>query len=157
MFTADRYRTKAAECAETARTATAPNEIRDLKRSQKAFSDLAKNEDWLADNFEKMIGPAHTHTNGGDVEGPLDEEAIAAIEDRILRCLGAALIMQWSAIPRELQRELFDTAGSFGELKQTASLRGQIARFLHSHQDKDGSAAGTNSPPGAVEGTSNGA
>ena len=157
MFAADQYRKKAAECADAAKAATAPSEITELKRSQNAFSDLAKNEDWLADSFDKMIGPARPPTKDGGVESPLDDEAIAAIEHRILRCLGAALIMQWSAIPRELQRELFDTAGSFGELKQTASLRGQIARFLHSHQDKIGSAAGTNSPPSVAEGNSNGA
>jgi hypothetical protein len=30
-----------------------------------------------------------------------------------------------------LQRELFDNAGAMGDLLDTASLRGQIARFLH--------------------------
>ena len=154
MFTADEYRTKAAECAETAKTATAPNEIRDLKRSQKAFSDLAKNEDWLADNFDKMIGPARIHTTHDSIEKPLDDDAVAAIEDRIFRCLGAALIMQWSTIPRELQRELFDTAGALGDVMQTASLRGQIARFLHSHNEKDNSAAGETSLPSATDGSS---
>jgi len=157
MFAADQYRKKAAECAEAATTAIAPAEIRDLQRSQKAFSDLAKNEDWLADSFDKMIGPAGIHTRGDAVEGPLDGEAIAAVEDRILRCLGAALIMQWNTIPREFQRELFDTAGSLGDVMQTASLRGQIARFLHSHNEKGNSAAATISLPGGTEGRSDGA
>jgi hypothetical protein len=39
--------------------------------------------------------------------------------------------MQWSALPLELQRELFDNAGSMGHPIQIAELRGQIARFLH--------------------------
>jgi hypothetical protein len=43
--------------------------------------------------------------------------------------------MQWNTIPAKLQRELFDTAGSMGELLATAGLRGQIARFLHKHKD----------------------
>jgi hypothetical protein len=34
-----------------------------------------------------------------------------------------------------LQRELFDNAGSVGELLATEELRGQIARFLHKHKD----------------------
>jgi hypothetical protein len=44
--------------------------------------------------------------------------------------------MQWNTIPTKLQRELFDTAGSLGDVLQTAALRGQIARFLHDHKDK---------------------
>jgi hypothetical protein len=41
-------------------------------------------------------------------------------------------------MPTKLQRELFDTAASMGELLQTAELRGQVARFLHEHKDEDG-------------------
>lgn len=44
--------------------------------------------------------------------------------------------MQWNTIPANLQRELFDTAGSLGDLPQTITLIGQIARFLHNHKDK---------------------
>jgi hypothetical protein len=55
-----------------------------------------------------------------------------------------AVIMQWNTIPAQLQRELFDTAGSMGELLRTSELRGQIARFLHHHKDdgiRDGSSS----------------
>ncbi|MNC92011.1 hypothetical protein D3C83_83640 [compost metagenome] len=45
--------------------------------------------------------------------------------------------MQWNTIPRKLQRELFDTAGSLGDVQQTTVLRGQIARFLHDHKDEE--------------------
>ena len=45
--------------------------------------------------------------------------------------------MQWNTIPRKLQRELFDTAGSLGDVLQTAALRGQIARFLHDHKNDE--------------------
>ena len=45
--------------------------------------------------------------------------------------------MQWNTIPTKLQRELFDTAGSLGDVLQTAALRGQIARFLHDHKDEE--------------------
>jgi DNA-binding MarR family transcriptional regulator len=54
---------------------------------------------------------------------------------KALRCLGAALIMQWNTLPTTLQREVFDTAGSVGKLLETAALRGQIARFLHKHSN----------------------
>jgi hypothetical protein len=45
--------------------------------------------------------------------------------------------MQWNTIPKKLQRELFDTAGSLGDVLQTVTLRGQIARFLHRHKDEE--------------------
>ena len=45
--------------------------------------------------------------------------------------------MQWNTIPTTLQRELFDTAGSLGDVPQTVALRGQIARFLHNHKDEE--------------------
>ncbi|HET8974080.1 MAG TPA: hypothetical protein VFN63_12430, partial [Pseudolabrys sp.] len=53
---------------------------------------------------------------------------------------GAAVIMQWNTIPTKLQRELFDTAGSLGDVLKTSELRGQIARFLHDHKDEESSA-----------------
>jgi hypothetical protein len=59
-------------------------------------------------------------------------------EELVLRCLGAAIIMQWNALPTMLRREIFDTAGSVGKLSETAALRGQIARFLHKHKDDAG-------------------
>ena len=33
------------------------------------------------------------------------------------------------------QRELFDTAGSMGDVLKSVSLRAQIARFLHGHKN----------------------
>jgi hypothetical protein len=64
--------------------------------------------------------------------------SLAAEEEHVLRCLGAAVIMQWNALPKTLQREIFDTAGSVGKLLETAALRGQIARFLHKHKNDAG-------------------
>jgi hypothetical protein len=32
-----------------------PSEIRELQRSKQSFSALAENEDWLANNFDKII------------------------------------------------------------------------------------------------------
>jgi ATP-dependent protease Clp ATPase subunit len=53
----------------------------------------------------------------------------------------ASLIMQWNTLPAKLQRELFDNAGSMGELLNTSALRGQIARSLHKHKN-DGDTTG---------------
>ncbi len=114
MFTAEQFRTKVAESAETIKNTDVPSEIRKIERSMESYSLLAQNEDW-----------------------PVDSKAVAKIEEHVLRCLGAAVIMQWNTIPKKLQRELFDTAGSLGDVLQTVTLRGQIARFLDSHKDEE--------------------
>ena len=98
-------------------------------RSRATLSD---NERWVADNYDKTV------------HGTKSEEAgktrLVADEERILRCLGAALIMRWNTVPQKLQRELFDAAGAMGELSDVAVLRGEIARFLHAHKDDQGEA-----------------
>jgi hypothetical protein len=142
MFTAEQFRTKAAESAESIKHTNVPSEITKFERSMESFRLLAQNEDWLADNFEKMISLRDISPEEKAGEKPLDSNAVAEVEERILRCLGAALIMQWNAIPTALQRELFDTAGSLGDVLQTGALRGQIARFLHSHKNEEGKANG---------------
>jgi len=136
MFTAEQFRAKAAECAESLEHTDVPSEIREFQRSERSFNALAQNEDWLADNFEKMIHPGDSHPQDKIVGKRLDRKAAAEIEEHILRCLGAAVIMQWNTIPTKLQRELFDTAGSLGDVLKTVALRGQIARFLHDHKDE---------------------
>ena len=140
MFTAARFRAKAAECVELLRNTVVPSEIRELERSKQSFTALAQNEDWLAANFDKMIRSQDRHPRDDDAGTPAVGRSIAEIEEHILRCLGAAVIMHWNTIPAKLQRELFDTAGSLGDVLQTVALRGQIARFLHLHKDEENSA-----------------
>jgi hypothetical protein len=141
MFTAEQFRAKAAESTESLKHTDVPDEIRALQRSEESFTLLAQNEDWLADNFDKIIKSQDIHPRD-EVAGKerVDRRTIAEIEKHILRCLGAAVIMQWNTIPTKLQRELFDTAGSLGDVLQTVALRGQIARFLHDHKDEQSSA-----------------
>jgi hypothetical protein len=135
MFTAEQFRAKAAESTESLKHTNVPSEIRALQRSQQSFSALAQNEDWLADNFDKIIKSQDMHPQDEVAGKGATRRTVAEIEEHILRCLGAAVIMQWNTIPTNLQRELFDTAGSLGDVLQTAALRGQIARFLHDHKD----------------------
>lgn len=135
MFTAKQYRAKAAESAESLKHTDVPSEIREFRRSEESFTALARNEDWLANNFDKIIRSQDIPPND-DGAG----KTIAGIEEYVLRCLGAAVIMQWNTIPTKLQRELFDTAGALGDVPQTAALRGQIARFLHKHKDEESQA-----------------
>jgi hypothetical protein len=136
MPTPEQYREKAAEYAELAKQAHAPNEVREFQTHERSFTILADNEQWLADNHDNLAINL-------DKPVPLPEpsaagEAIlAAEEEHILRCLGAALIMQWNTLPTQLQKTLFDNAGSMGELLEDDTLRGQIARFLRKQTVRD--------------------
>jgi len=154
MFKAKQYRAKAAESAESLKHTDDLGEIRQFQRLKESFTALAKNEDWLANNFDQNI-----HSNDiprdDDAGTPLTRTTVAETEERILRCLGAAVIMQWSTIPTKLQRELFDTAGSMGDVLKSTALRGQIARFLHSHKD-DENCPGFTPEPDVAKGTSHG-
>ena len=58
-------------------------------------------------------------------------------EERILQCLGAAVLLQWNDLPTRIQRQLFEHAVAMGEAGQTAQLKEQIARFLHKHKDDE--------------------
>jgi len=129
MFSTKQFRGKALEYANLVGTSTTTSERHEYQQLQRKFSELADNEQWLADNQRQTLH-AHTKRQSGSA-------LVAEEEEHILRCLGAALIMQWGALPRKLQRELFDSAGSMGELLDTASLRAQIARFLHKNKSDE--------------------
>ena len=130
MFKSHQYRAKAAEYGELIKRSIAPDEIREFRKLQDRLGSLADNEEILADDYDNAAQVAEQDGSSG--------AALAAEEELVLRCLGAAIIMQWNALPTTLQREIFDTAGSIGRLLETAALRGQIARFLHNHKDDAG-------------------
>ena len=137
MFTAKQFRVKAAESGESLKNTGIPSEIREFQRSKESFSALAENEDWLANNFDKIIHSQGISAEDDDTGKSVVRSTVAETEEHILRCLGAAVIMQWNTIPTKLQRELFDTAGSMGDVLKSAGLRAQIARFLHRQKDED--------------------
>jgi hypothetical protein len=58
-------------------------------------------------------------------------------EERVLQCLGAAVLLQWNNLPTPIQRQLFEHAVAMGEARHTAQLKEQIARFLHKHKDDE--------------------
>jgi hypothetical protein len=120
MLTAQQYRAKAAGLAETARSAGDSREFRTLERN---YTSLAANKESLAGNGDQTV-PASQQVDHAGAE-----------EEQILRCLGAAVIMRWTTLPKKIQRELFEYAGTIGDLQQTTELKGQIARFLHHHKD----------------------
>jgi len=126
MFSAEQYRAKAAEL--TALLTNSPrslNETRELRDLEQTYTTLAENEEWMAINIDRTIRRRKNR----------DYQIHLAEEEEILRCLGAAVIMHWDTISTKLQGKLFDCAGTIGDLRQTAPLKGQIARFLHDHKD----------------------
>jgi hypothetical protein len=131
VFKPKQYRAKAAEYAEFAKATRDPDSAREFHEQAHSLTSLAENEQWLTDQHDKSVHGARD-PEAGDIPAAT---MLAAEEEHVLRCLGAALIMQWNSLPRELQRELFDSAGSVGNLLDTGALRGQIARFLHRHKD----------------------
>jgi hypothetical protein len=134
MSTAKQFRAKAAESAESLKHTVVPGEIREFQRSIDSFKALAENEDWLANNFDKIIHSGDS-PDQDDAGTPLQRATLAETEECILRCLGAAVIMHWSTIPTKLQRELFDTADSMGDVLKSTTLRAEIAQFLRRHAD----------------------
>jgi hypothetical protein len=154
MFTGKQFRAKAAESAESLKHTDVPSEIREFQRSKESFTALAENEDWLAKNFDKIIRSQDIQDDGAGK--PVARGNVAETEEYILRCLGAAVIMQWNTIPTKLQRELFDTAGSLGDVLKSAALRAQIARFLHRHKNDEESPADRASNPNVAKGTPRG-
>jgi hypothetical protein len=130
MFKSKQYRAKAAEYGELVASSTGPDESRKFEELQDRLASLADNEEGLADHYDNALRVDEQDRSRG--------AALADEEEHVLRCLGAAIIMQWNALPTALQREIFDTAGSVGKLLETAALRGQIARFLHKHKNDAG-------------------
>jgi len=95
----------------------------DTKKAPKNLYDLAK-----ALSRWEGEGGAEESWQGSD-------SALHKAEERILRCLGAAVILQWNDLPTEIQRKLFDDAASMSNPQRRFRLKQQIARFLHSHKD----------------------
>ena len=142
MVTSQQSRTRAAEFEQLRETADHPDAIREARRQERIFTELADNEDWLANNLDKTVrrtdedegaDPMLAPTAKGGGDGP----TLAEDEEQVLRRLGAAVIMRWNTLPTKLQKELFDGASSVGDLSQGGAVKGQIARFLHNHKDDD--------------------
>jgi len=127
MSSAQQYRAKAAEFrALLTNTPRSPNETRDLRDLAQTYTTLAENEEWMAANMDKVIQRRKNYD---------ERTVLAEEEERILNCLGAALLMRWNTVPTKLQRELFDCAGTLDDLQQSKPLRERIARFLHNHKN----------------------
>jgi hypothetical protein len=106
------------------------------------FGVLDIGEDWMMDkepsikNNPLVRALARWENEGGSLDADREKRAASIQEEeRILHCLGAAVIMNWNDLPQEIQRELFASAASLSEPLHTAELKEQIARFLHNNKD----------------------
>jgi hypothetical protein len=103
-----------------------PNHMAETKSAPKSLYDLAK----ALDRWDDEGGAAGS--SRADLGPAL---ALHAAEERVLRCLGAAVIMQWNDLPTEIQRKLFEDATSMNDSARQFELKQLIARFLHEHKD----------------------
>jgi hypothetical protein len=58
MFTAEQYRAKAAEYSKLAKTANGPREVREFHNLERNFTELANNEQWVADYQDQILHAA---------------------------------------------------------------------------------------------------
>jgi len=130
MFTAEQYRAKAREYDALLKTALSPAQAAEFRDLQQSYTSLADNLDWLAENANKTIG---SHRKGEPDARPV-RHADHGEQENVLRCLGAAVILNWNTIPTKLQRALFDAASSI-QGAQSPPLKEVLAQFLHDHKD----------------------
>jgi hypothetical protein len=109
MFKSQQYRAKATECGELVKSSTSAEESRKFQDLEDRFVSLADNKRGLADAYNNAVRIAEQDRSRG--------AALAAEEEHVLRCLGAAVIM-----PME---HLADVAAT-GDLRYRRIL-GQVA------------------------------
>lgn len=125
MFSSRRYRAKAAEYGERGRASDVTSEILEYRGLARRLAEWADNEE-TAENRSKQ----RPHRQGGGQ--PADQ---VPEEERILPCLGAAVVVDWDNLPKQVQSDLSALAATMRERLQTTALRAQIARFLRERED----------------------
>jgi hypothetical protein len=129
MNAAERYRAKAAELTELLKAASSPAEIREFRDRAQSYVTLAENDEWLADNLEKTNSPGAADDWYADI-------IPARHRTNAPESVGVAGATSDVQFPTKIQ-QLIDDAGCQGGMLQTATLRGQFARFLQKHKDDD--------------------
>jgi hypothetical protein len=105
MFTSKQYRAKATEYGDLAETSAGSNQRRDFQKLERRFAALAHNEQLLADNYQSNVSSVEQGRSNG--------VTLADEEEHVLRCLGAALIMQWNALPQSCKESSSTTPGAW--------------------------------------------
>jgi len=55
MFSAEQYRAKAIAYSKLARITNNANEVREFRRLERSFTELANNAQWVTDNKDKTV------------------------------------------------------------------------------------------------------
>ena len=82
--------------------------------------------------LDLAMAAGHWESEGGMEKSPegaglLQDTALHALEERILRCLGAAVILQWNEPPTMVKYSLFDGAASMSDPEQRFRSKQEIA------------------------------
>jgi hypothetical protein len=79
--------------------------------------------------------PSSQAVSSWENEGGAHQLPLPLAEDdaRMLRQLGAAVILQWNSLPSHIQRRLFTRALTVDVEAHAIPLSERIARFLHEH------------------------
>jgi hypothetical protein len=125
MFSSKRYRAKAAEYGERGKASDVTSEILEYRGLARRLAEWADNEE-SAENRSKQ----RPRRQGGGQPGDQVAE-----DERILLCLGAAVVVDWDNLPKQVQSELSALAATMRERLQTTALRVQIASFLRERED----------------------
>lgn len=67
-----------------------------------------------------------------------DADTLSEVDRLLLQHLGAALVGEWNNLPMPLQRAVYGRAVGGGASCDAATLKRQMARFLHDHKDRPG-------------------
>jgi hypothetical protein len=139
MFTAEQFNAKAAEYTRLLDGPRSPSEAKEFRNLEQSCAIMAGKGEWLVrDTYE--VRSAFEYDIVPALEIDRKRRAVLVDEHQhVLRCLGAAVMMRWSTLPRKLQRELFDHAGSLDDFdgddsidpKQPTNLKRRIACFPH--------------------------
>ena len=110
------------------------------------FAEMCDHGEWSRKNAEDVlrrakarptlstVGTRKVGRQPGYGRCPMKPETCWSLERRVLECLGAALVSEWSNLPTDVQRKLFEHATT-GKLRDAGLLKTRIARFLHDHKD----------------------
>ena len=129
MPTPKTSRQTAAEYGDLRHSASDAGDRRKYGDLEHSFGQMADNEEWVARHRDHLVDGAKVKQDAEPVTQP--EAALAQQEEHMLRCLGAAVVLRWDQLPTDVQKGLFDLAGSVGPLSDARELRSRIARFLH--------------------------
>ena len=132
MFTAQQYRAEAAKYDGFLAAAQSPAETAEYRNLKHSYVSLADNLDWLAENAGKTMS---TGVREPPRRRRRDRDGAYGEQENILRCLGAAVMLNWNTIPTKLQRALFEAASNIQDSERTAPPKDELAQFLHDHKD----------------------